>query len=135
MTEQPTHDHSRPPDPPICTDTLLARCLGNGDIALTVLGHLSRQLDTVERDLCDSNVDAPRLADISHSIRGSAGTVGAGALLDAASVVETVARSGAEPVDVADLLEEVRRCQRYIESVRRELSGSHTGSGGTHHTE
>ena len=90
---------------------LLARCLGNVEIAERVLNKFS---DRFGSDLCDlqRGLTGPNLELISqaaHRIKGSSANVSAHRLCDLATEIEQLAR-----------LEQTEEISRYVEELHRE---------------
>jgi two-component system sensor histidine kinase/response regulator len=119
--------------PPMDVKSLLERCTGNSTLALTILQKFEKQTGTLllelETGLREKNVE--QCARLSHSLKGSAGIVGAESVRAAAAGLETASRSNAlETVEagLANLREEVRRCFDYLPNARLELQGKPAGS-------
>ncbi|HEX8325782.1 MAG TPA: response regulator [Tepidisphaeraceae bacterium] len=104
-------------------DQLVRRCTGRADFALRVLEKFIAQLDTrvdeVAAAAAGRQADQCRAA--AHQLKGSAATVAAGALAEAAAVLEARAMEGVldeTAVAVDDLRRQARQCIDDLPRVR-----------------
>ena len=109
--------------PPIDTEVLFSRCMGNVSFALTLLGELEangkQQVDAIVRHIADNEPHAA--AEAAHSMKGAAAIIGAEPLRGKAAEIEAGARDGDTSLlldIVHDLRSEMDRCLAYIPTLR-----------------
>jgi PAS domain S-box-containing protein len=118
-----------PAVPPIDGDALLARCLGNLELAADLLsdfaGDLAPRVEKIARHARQRNARAA--AESAHALKGAAGTMGAEAVRTLAAGIEAAGGDGdlARAALLADELRgEVQRCLRYVPELREKMTAS-----------
>ncbi len=116
-----------PAVPPIDGDALVARCLGNLELAADLLSEFARDLpQRVEKIARHARQgDARAATESAHALKGSAGMMGAEAVQTLAARIEATGREGdlAQAASLADELRgEVQRCLRYLPELREKIS-------------
>jgi Amt family ammonium transporter len=97
-------------EPHIDSASLLDRCMGNVELMSRLLAAFEPEIGRDVKRLHDAIQagDIPRVANIAHTLKGSAANLSAGRLSDLASEVEHAARRN-ETHDYCELLNQVRR--------------------------
>jgi PAS domain S-box-containing protein len=120
-----------PPDgpPPIDGDALVARCLGNLELATDLLsdfaGDLAQRVEKIAQHARQG--DARATAESAHALKGAAGTMGAEAVRALAAGIEAAGGDGdlARAASLAgELRDEVRRCLCYVPELREKMTTS-----------
>ena len=115
------------PTPPIDGDALLARCMGNLELAADLLSDFAGDLDQHVEIIAGHarQGDAQAAAESAHALKGAAGTLGAEALRTLAAKIEATGRGG-DLAKAASLVEELRgeaqRCLRYAAALRETMT-------------
>ena len=111
--------------PPIDTEVLFSRCMGNVSFALTLLGELEangkQQVDAIGQHV--ANNDPHAAAEAAHSLKGAAAIIGAESLRGMAAEIEAAGRDGDTSLlldMVHDLCSEMDRCLAYVPTIRAE---------------
>jgi HPt (histidine-containing phosphotransfer) domain-containing protein len=82
--------------PPIDANILLAHCMGNVSLAVTLLGELEangkQQVDAIGRQV--ANDDPYAAAEAAHALKGAAAIIGAEPLRGKAAEIEAAGRDG-----------------------------------------
>jgi Amt family ammonium transporter len=109
--------------PPINTEVLLARCMGNVSFALVLLSELEangrKQVEVIMEHAAKNEWEAA--AEAAHSLKGAAAILGAEPLRAAAAEIEATARCGevSRLTDIVhDMSSEMDRCMAYIPILR-----------------
>jgi HPt (histidine-containing phosphotransfer) domain-containing protein len=98
-------------------DGLLARCMGNIDLAQRVLEKFQQRIpeDLAELEKALQLGDTELLARTAHRLRGCSATVSAEGLAQAAAGIEDASRSGRE-ADMPACIERLRdECKKLVE--------------------
>lgn len=116
-------DASRPA-PAIDMPTLVERCLGNAGFVLLMLGEfqssISRQLGEIARHA--ENADRAAMHDAAHTLKGTASTLAAEGLRQAAADLEAAATANDSTL-IATLVKRIHReARRCHEEISRQLS-------------
>ncbi|GEM_PF-3180748 len=124
------HEGGTPP--PFALTEFLERCMGNVEIATLLLGKFEKQLttDVVAIQECLAARDTEQIARTAHALKGAAGAVAAATLLDLASEIESLSRSGqldAIAGELSSLTSEVARCLDYLPAARAGLAAKAAG--------
>ena len=114
--------------PPIDSEVLFARCMGNIPFALTLLGELKangkRHVDAI---FLHATSDSPRAAaEAAHSLKGAAAIIGAEQLRRKAADIEAAGQDGKTTLlmdMIHDLRGEMDRCLTFIPILRSDLQG------------
>jgi PAS domain S-box-containing protein len=106
----------------VALDELLHRCSGNRDFAIRILQKFAVRLPAAVEAVTEAAVTRNHtvVAPLSHSLKGSAGSVSAKAVSAAASELEQWAkrRDDMDPAwMIGKLHEEVERCQEFLRQV------------------
>jgi CheY-like chemotaxis protein/HPt (histidine-containing phosphotransfer) domain-containing protein len=113
--------------PPIDGDALLARCMGNLELAADLLsdfaGDLDQRVEMIAGHVREGDVQA--VAESAHALKGAAGTLGAEALRTLAAKIEATGRDG-DLAQTASLVEELcgeaQHCLRYVPTLRETMT-------------
>jgi HPt (histidine-containing phosphotransfer) domain-containing protein len=116
-------------DAPINTVTLLERCMGKTDLALELLDRFAHQVSHMLGMLQDhlASGNAELFTRVSHTLKGSAGSMSAGAVREIAAGLEELGRRHSlEPAreNLALLAREVQRCLEYVPRAKAQLEGN-----------
>lgn len=121
-----TSEISSTTTPPVNSEVLVARCMGNVAFAFVLLEELEvsgrQQVDaivlhTTGNKPCDA-------AEAAHSLKGAAAIIGAEPLREKAAEIEKAGRAGETPhlmEMVRELQREFERCLNYIPILRTDL--------------
>lgn len=112
--------------PPIDSEVLFARCMGNVSFALALLGELEasgkQQVDAI---VLHATSDEPHaVAEAAHALKGAAAIIGAESLRGKAAEIEAAGHEGDTSLlleIVHDLRGEMDRCLTYIPILRADL--------------
>ncbi|QDS91530.1 Signal transduction histidine-protein kinase BarA [Roseimaritima multifibrata] len=122
-TESTLADESPLPD----MEGLLARCMNNTAFALELLvdfeEDLPKQLDEITRMVAEGNLEAA--GESAHSLKGSAGILGAESVRKCASAIDEKSKLGLlEDMDdlVRELNDEIQRFVREMPNAKREIA-------------
>lgn len=112
-------------EPPIDTNVLFSRCMGNVSFALSLLGELQangkQQVDLLF--LHAAGDEWSRIAEVAHSLKGSAAILGADQPRALAGEVEEAAGAGEYSQlarQIRELRKEMDRCLAWIPTFRLE---------------
>lgn len=112
--------------PAIDMPTLVERCLGNAGFVLLMLGEfqssISRQLGEIARHV--ENADHAAMHDAAHTLKGTASTLAAEALRQAAADLEVAADSNDRTLIAALVKRTHREARRCCEEISRRLSAA-----------
>jgi signal transduction histidine kinase/DNA-binding response OmpR family regulator len=108
-------------------DSLIARCSGNSTLAVSILEKFEKQTASLVADIEKSiaSGDADRTAKLSHTLKGSAGMVGADSIRAVAAELEQLGRRSeleAASQTLGSLRDAVEKCVSELPAVRHELS-------------
>jgi len=111
--------------PPIDTEVLFSRCMGNVAFAFVLLGELQTSGNqNVEAIELHATSDEPRAAaEAAHSLKGGAAIIGAKRLSEIAAEIEAAACLGVNPLLfelLHDLRSEMARCLAQISTLQTE---------------
>lgn len=112
--------------PPIDSEVLFSRCMGNVSFAIALLGELEangkQQVDAI---VLHATSDEPHAAaEAAHSLKGAAAIIGAEPLRGKAAEIEAAGHDGETFLlwdMVHDLRSEMDRCLTYIPILRTDL--------------
>jgi Amt family ammonium transporter len=115
--------------PPIDSDALLARCMGNMQFAESLLLAFADDLPNHVAQIASSSDagDGKGMADAAHALKGAASFVAAEAVRALAAAIEAHGKAGslAEVASLADhLRDEAQRCLRFVPEVRKKMCPS-----------
>jgi HPt (histidine-containing phosphotransfer) domain-containing protein len=112
--------------PPLDRDALVARCMGNLELAQELLsdfeGDLSERVDQIARHVRQG--DAQATVELAHALKGAAGTMTAESLQALAAAIEAAGKTGdlTSAVPLADRLgDEAHRCLHFIPELQGQL--------------
>jgi two-component system sensor histidine kinase/response regulator len=113
---------------------LLDRCSGNSDLALKILDKFEGQVAGLIAQLhgCAQKDDAAQLARVAHTMKGTAGVIGAEPLRLALAELEQLGRKNAlveVPASLQRLQDEISRCSMGVVGARSVLQSTSIGSG------
>jgi HPt (histidine-containing phosphotransfer) domain-containing protein len=126
---QVAHETTSQATPPIEIASLLDRCMNDaifcGEVLAKFTQRAPKQLATLEQALAAGN--STELAEMAHTIKGSAANLSAEAVRAQAAALETYSRQGdlvqaAQTVDA--LRRELHECLSYIPSAIEQLSSA-----------
>jgi PAS domain S-box-containing protein len=125
---QPSQTESSPGAlPALDCDSLMNRCMGNLELAQSLLADFERDLpgwiDRLARDVHEGNVED--IVKSAHFLKGAAGTVTAKSLSAAAAKIESAGRAKnlKDVVELVDQLrEEAQRCIHAIPVLRERMT-------------
>jgi HPt (histidine-containing phosphotransfer) domain-containing protein len=114
---------------PIDHGLLLARCMGNLELAQSLLadfeGDLPKRVEQIAQRIDQG--DAGAMADAAHALKGAAGTMTAEPLRALAAEIEAAGKA-ADLTQVASLVDQLRaeaqRCLRFIPKLKRPTNAS-----------
>jgi len=112
--------------PPIDSEVLFSRCMGDVPFALALLDELETSgMQHVEAIFLHASSDSPRAAaESAHSLKGAAAIIGAEPLRRKAADIEAAGHTGRTSLlmtMVSDLHAEMDRCLTFIPMLRTDL--------------
>ena len=84
---------------------LAAQTFGDADLAAELLGLFAGQCRRILPRLSDPTLPAPERADLAHTLKGPAASVGAGRVRDLSAAAEAALRAGGDAAEAVAALE------------------------------